>query len=50
MIHKIEPHKYYPGFRNQEPRPMDYLLIMSCLTAGLLILHRSQQLNPETWT
>ena len=27
MIHKIEPHKYYPEFRNQEPRPDDYLLI-----------------------
>lgn len=27
MIHKIEPHKYYPEFRNQEPRPTDYLLI-----------------------
>ena len=27
MIHKIEPHKYYPEFRNQEPKPTDYLLI-----------------------
>lgn len=27
MIHKIEPHKYYPEFRNQEPRSTDYLLI-----------------------
>ena len=28
MIHKIEPHKYYPEFRNQEPKPTDYLLII----------------------
>ena len=27
MIHKIEPHKYYPEFRNQEPKPSDYLLL-----------------------
>ncbi len=27
MIHKIEPHKYYPEFRNQEPKTTDYLLI-----------------------
>ncbi len=27
MIHKIEPHKYYPEFRNQEPKTTDYLLL-----------------------
>ena len=27
MIHKIEPHKYYPEFRDQEPKPSDYLLL-----------------------
>ena len=27
MIHKIEPHKYYPEFRSQEPKPSDYLLL-----------------------
>lgn len=27
MIHKIEPHKYYPEFRNQAPVPSDYVLI-----------------------
>lgn len=27
MIHKIDPHKYYPEFRNQEPKPSDYLLL-----------------------
>ena len=27
MIHKIEPHKYYPEFRNQDPKPSDYLLL-----------------------
>ena len=27
MIHKIEPHKYYPEFRNQEPKATDYLLL-----------------------
>ena len=27
MIHKIEPHKDYPEFRNQEPKPSDYLLL-----------------------
>ena len=27
MIHKIEPHKYYPEFRNQEPKSSDYLLL-----------------------
>ena len=27
MIHKIEPHKYYPEFRSQEPKPADYLLL-----------------------
>lgn len=27
MIHKIEPHKYYPEFRNQTPRETDYLLL-----------------------
>ena len=27
MIHKIEPHKYYPEFRNQEPKASDYLLL-----------------------
>lgn len=27
MIHKIEPHKYYPEFRNQEPKSNDYVLI-----------------------
>ena len=24
MIHKIEPHKYYPEFRSQEPKPVSY--------------------------
>ena len=27
MIHKIEPHKYYPEFRSQDPKPSDYLLL-----------------------
>lgn len=27
MIHKIDPHKYYPEFRNQEPKASDYLLL-----------------------
>ena len=27
MIHKIEPHKYYPEFRSQDPNPSDYLLL-----------------------
>lgn len=27
MIHKIEPHTYYPEFRNQSPEEHDYLLI-----------------------
>ena len=27
MIHKIEPHKYYPEYRNQNPKPTDYLLL-----------------------
>lgn len=27
MIHKIDPHKYYPEFRNQEPKTSDYLLL-----------------------
>lgn len=27
MIHKIEPHKYYPEFRNQPPDEADYLLL-----------------------
>ena len=27
MIHKIQPHTYYPEFRNQAPKPSDYLLI-----------------------
>lgn len=27
MIHKIEPHKYYPEFRNQYPKENDYVLI-----------------------
>lgn len=27
MIHKIEPHRYYPEFRNQTPKPSDYLLL-----------------------
>lgn len=27
MIHKIEPHTYYPEFRNQSPVEQDYLLL-----------------------
>lgn len=27
MIHKIEPHKYYPEYRSQAPKADDYLLI-----------------------
>ena len=47
MIHKIEPHKYYPEFRDQYPKTSDYLLLFD---GEKVYLPSADIVNPSTGT
>lgn len=47
MIHKIEPHKYYPEFRGQYPKTSDYLLLFD---GEKVYLPSADVVNPSSGT